>query len=330
MKYFITGATGFIGGEVARQLLAAGHEVIALARTPSKAQALTDRGATVVPGDVTDRDSMRGPMTGVDGVFHIAALYQIGNTHRQQMEQINVEGTRNVLTLMRELAIPKGVYTSTIGVFSDTGGRMVDETYTHTGPFLNNYEHTKWQAHYEIAQPMQADGLPLVIVMPGLVYGPGDTSVVRKQLIEALRGRMWLLPTGVEFCWAHVEDTACGHILAMERGTPGEAYLITGPRWPFAEALRVVHELSGIRRPLLNVPPAAPRILAAAMSWLEKVLPVPDVYTAEALRTWAGVTYLARSDKAQRELGFTARPVEDGWRETVRHEMRLMGMTPRD
>ncbi len=92
------------------------------------------------------------------------------------VERIHVQGTRNVLELMRELDIPRGVYTSTLAVFSDTKGRLVDETYRHNGPWLSLYDRTKWLAHYRVAEPMIRQGLPLVIVQPGLVYGPGDTS----------------------------------------------------------------------------------------------------------------------------------------------------------
>src|SRR5688572_19597821 len=113
MHYFVTGATGFVGGRVARQLVAAGHTVNAVVRTPAKAQDLAALGVRVSAGDVTDKESMRAPMTGVDGVFHIAGWYKLGVRDKSDAEAINVQGTRNVLELMRELRIPKGVYTST-------------------------------------------------------------------------------------------------------------------------------------------------------------------------------------------------------------------------
>jgi nucleoside-diphosphate-sugar epimerase len=147
MKYFVTGATGFIGGRVTRQLLAAGHEVIVLVRTPSAAQDLVTEGVKVHVGDITNKESLRTPMTGVDGVFHIAAWYKVGVRDTSQAETINVSGTRNVLEMMKELGIPKGVYTSTLTVFSDTRGQMVDESYQYTGStFLSEYDRTKWKA----------------------------------------------------------------------------------------------------------------------------------------------------------------------------------------
>src|SRR6476619_3484421 len=136
MKYFVTGTTGFIGGRLARQLREAGHEVIALVRDPSKAQDLAALGVTLAPGDVTDKASMRAPMTGVDGVYHVAGWYKIGMRDKSAGQKVNVEGTRNVLETMKELGIPKGVYTSTLATNSDTHGKVVDETYHYTGHHL--------------------------------------------------------------------------------------------------------------------------------------------------------------------------------------------------
>src|SRR3989304_2362349 len=108
MRYFVTGATGFIGGSVVRKLRVAGHDVVAIVRAPAKATDLGDLGIDVRKGDVTDRASMRGPMRGVDGVFHIAGWYKVGRKGHDRAYAVNVEGTRNVLELMRELRIAKG------------------------------------------------------------------------------------------------------------------------------------------------------------------------------------------------------------------------------
>lgn len=328
MRYFVTGATGFIGSHVARQLLAGGHEVVAVARTPAKAQDLADLGAEIHAGDITDKESMRGPMTGVDGVFHIAAWYEIGVRDSRLMERINIDGTRYVLELMRELGIPKGVYTSTVGVFSDTGGELKDESHRHTGGFVSHYERTKWIAHYEVAEPMMRDGLPLVIVMPGLVYGPGDTSMVHDMMRDWIRGRLPAAPRGAAFCWAHVDDTARAHILAMEKGTPGESYIIAGQPATLAEVLQIGEREYGFPAPRVTLPPALLKGMAGVMSVVEKVVPVSGSFAAESLRTIAGVTYLGSNAKARRELGFDPRPLEDGLCETAEYEMEQLGITP--
>src|SRR5258705_1731136 len=294
MKYFVTGGTGFIGGRLVRQLRAAGHEVRALVRTPSKARDLEGVGVSVHAGDMTDKESMRAGMRGSDGVFHLAAWYRIGARPRERRlaERIYVQGTRNVLDLMRDLAIPKGVYQSTLAVFGDTEGWVGDESYRHTGPFLSEYDRTKWVAHYEIALPMAQAGLPLVIVQPGVVYGPGDPSVIGELLRQYLRRRLPIRPHGAAFCWGHVDDTARAHALAMEKGRPGESYIIAGPPHTLEEALEVAEEITGIRPPLLRPPAAGLRALATAASALERVVPLPPTYSEATLPIAAGAAYL--------------------------------------
>jgi nucleoside-diphosphate-sugar epimerase/N-acetylglutamate synthase-like GNAT family acetyltransferase len=328
MKYFVTGATGFIGGRLVRQLRAAGHEVRALVRTPSKAKDLAGLGVSLHSGDITDQDSMRAAMRGSDGVFHLAAWYRIGAApgERRLAERINVQGTLNVLELMRELAIPKGVYTSTLAVFGDTEGWVGDESYRHSGPWLSEYDRTKWRAHYEIAVPMMQAGLPLVIVQPGVVYGPGDPSVIGHLLRQYLRRTLPIRPHGAAFCWGHVDDTAHGHLLAMDKGRAGESYIIAGPPHTLEEALEVAEEITGIRAPWLRPPALLLRAMAVAASVVERVVPLPQTYSGETLRIAAGATYLASSEKAQQELGFRARTLEEGLRETLLQEMAVLGM----
>jgi nucleoside-diphosphate-sugar epimerase len=327
MNYFVTGATGFIGGRVARQLLGGGHEVITLARTPSAAQALAALGVKVYAGDITDQESLRAPMRGVDGVFHLAAWYKIGARDKSQAEPINVGGTRNVLLMMQELGIPKGVYTSTLTVFSDTRGQMVDESYTYTGSsFLSEYDRTKWKAHYEVARPLMQAGLPLVMVLPGLVYGPGDTSVVHQALVNYLRGKLPILPSGTTYCWGHVDDIAHGHILAMERGKVGESYIIAGPKYSLVEAFALAEQISGVRAPRLHPAPWMLKALASLLALIGAVFPLPEPYSAEAIRNSAGVSHPGSNAKARRELGYAPRTLEQGLPETLAYEMHQLGM----
>lgn len=329
MRTFVTGATGFIGGHVARQLVDAGHHVVALVRSPEKAGALAAMGVEIAVGDVTDRASMVAPMRGADGVFHIAAWYEVGARDSSKARAINVDGTRNVLELMAELKIPKGVYTSTLAVHSDTRGRLVDESYRFDGEHLSEYDRTKWLAHYEVALPMIAAGLPLVIVQPGVVYGPGDHSSIATTLRDYLRGRLPVVPRGTAFCWAHVEDIARGHLQAMAKGRVGECYHLAGPALALADVLRMAESITGIKAPRILVGPGALRASAAVMSVLERVLPVPATFRSETLRVSAGTTYIADASKAARELGFEVRPVEIGLRETLAAEMAALGIRPR-
>ena len=133
MTYFLTGATGFVGGAIARELRASGHTVRALVRSPDKARDLAALGVELHTGDITDKESMRAPMAGVDAVYHVAGWYKVGVRDRAAATAINIDGTRHVLELMRELRIPRGVYTSTLAINSNTKGQIVDETYRFTG-----------------------------------------------------------------------------------------------------------------------------------------------------------------------------------------------------
>lgn len=324
MKYCLTGATGFIGGRVARQLAAAGHQVTAVVRRPAQAQDLAAAGITLHQGDVTEKETLRAPMAGADGVFHIAGWYKVGARDKRAGARINIQGTQNVLEVMRDLGIPKGVYTSTLAVNSDTRGRLVDETYRFAGRrHLSEYDRTKAAAH-ALAEAFCAQGLPLVIVQPGLVYGPGDTSSVRTSLIQYLRRQLPVIPRQAAYSWGHVDDIARGHVLAMERGRPGQNYFVCGPAHTLVEAFHLAAEITGQPAPPA-APPAVFKTLAAVMSGLDHFLPVPDSYTGEGLRTIAGVTYIGDNAKARRELGWEPRLLREGWAETVRHELRLLG-----
>ncbi|HXG01304.1 MAG TPA: NAD-dependent epimerase/dehydratase family protein [Bacteroidota bacterium] len=326
MKYFVTGGTGFIGRCVLRQLRDAGHEVIALVRSPEKANMIAGQGVQTVVGDVTDKESMRAAMSGVDGVFHLAAWYRIGAYERWRAEAVNVGGTRNVLELVRELNVPKAVYTSTLAVNSHTRGVIVDESYRYFGSHLSIYDETKWRAHYQVALPLMQQGLSLVIVQPGLVYGPGDESLVAQTLRLYLLGRLPVAPRETAFCFAHVEDVARGHLLAMEKGRVGETYFICGPPLTFTEALSICERITGKKAPKFLVPPLAMKAASVAAGLLGRVIRLPEPYTAEALRVNAGTTYLGSDAKARRELGFSTRPIDEGLRETLSYEMKKLGM----
>lgn len=321
-RYFVTGATGFIGGEVVKQLVGRGHQVVALVRHLAGTELLTTLGVKLHAGDITDRASLAAPMTGVDGAFHIAAWYKLG-TRYALAEQVNVAGTRNVLETMRERGVPRGVYTSTVAVLGDTGGALADEASPSRGPGQTEYDRTKWKAHYEVAVPLMQQGLPLIIAMPGLVYGPGDMSGVRAMVLRVLQGKMPIVPTGATFAWGYIEDIARGLVLAMESGRVGESYCLTGPPHRLDDALTVVARLSGRKPPTFHAGPRVMRGAAVGSAILES-LGLPTPYPSEVLRLLAGTSWIASSEKAQRELGFAARPLEEGLTQTIEYELRRL------
>lgn len=316
MKAFITGGSGFVGGAVVRQLLDRGDQVIALARSDRSARALEDLGAQVARGDITDRDSLAAGMEGCDVVFHIAAWYEVGVEDKDRMYRINVDGTRNVLEKAVELAVPRIVYTSTLAVNGDTQGRLVDETYTYQGPFTNYYDETKWQAHYEVALPMIEAGAPIVIVMPGGTYGPGDPNVTGELMRTFYRGDLFFT-SGPEtiLTYAHVEDIARGHILAATEGQPGETYILAGPAVPLGDMIKLWSQLTGRPAPLISIPARFLRPLAPIVGLVQSFVPLPEMFRAETVQS-LGSTYMGTPEKARRELDWTPRPLIEGLQET--------------
>lgn len=316
MKAFVTGGTGLIGRALVRKLLARGYQVTALARSESSAAALRDVGAAVVLGDVTDRESMRQGMTGSDVVFHLAAVYDFTPEGVAQSEAVNVGGTENVLGLAFELGVPRLVYTSSVAVFGDTRGELPDETYYAGGPFLTEYDRTKWLAHYEVAEALIAQGAPIIIVLPGGVYGPGDTSWLADMMRLYYRGLLPVLP-GPEtvITFAYVDDVAEGHILAAEKGRLGECYILAGPAVPIGEMVEFWAQLTGKRPPVTRIPARAARRLAPLAGRAQATLSLPQAFSGELMRT-LGASYAARSDKARAELGWRPRPIQSGMLET--------------
>jgi len=327
MRYFVTGATGFIGGHLTSRLLDLGHEVTALVRNPEKARDLERRGVEITEGDITKKETMREGMSGADGVFHVAAWYKVGAEDPSVAEDINVKGTRNVLELMEELKIQKGVYTSTVAVFSDTGGEMVDEDYMFRGRFLSEYERTKWEAHYRVARPMMLNrGLPLVIVQPSVVYGPGDNSSTGRMLDAYLKRELPAKVKGTYWGWTHVEDIARGHVLAMERGKKGESYIIAGEKRSMIDALRIAESITGIAPPRITLTPTIVKLMSRMASIIQPIHPLPNFYHPESLRVIAGVSYLGSNRKAKSQLGYDPMGLEEGFRKYLPLRMEELGI----
>jgi nucleoside-diphosphate-sugar epimerase len=315
MKAFVTGGSGFVGQHVVRKLVERGYDVHALVRSKASADIVEALGATVVPGDITDVESMREGMAGSDVVFHIAGWYKIGASDWTEAEVINVSGTRKVLRLAHQSGVPKIVYTSTVTAFGDTKGQLVDESFYQGGPFLTEYDRTKWLAHYKVALPLIEKGAPIIIVMPGGIFGPGDTSAIGEMMRLFYRGLPVVPGPSTTLTYAHVEDVAEGHILAAEQGKIGESYILAGPAIPLGEMIDYWAYLLGRRAPLIRIPAGGLRPFAPLLSSANNLLPLPGIFSGEATRS-LGVTYMARSDKARRELGWQTRPLQTGMLET--------------
>jgi dihydroflavonol-4-reductase len=321
MRFAVTGASGFLGRELTHQLSDAGHDIVALVRKPSAAGHLERFGVELVGGDLDDAAALDRVLEGTDGFFHLAGWYRHGRREQALLRQVNIEGTRHALEAARRNGVPKVVYTSTLAVNSDTGGVVADETYRFTGRHHSEYDRTKAVAH-DLALEYVSDGLPLVIAQPGVIYGPGDVRSTLGQLTrQIVRGRRVIVPRGGGAAFTHVSDVAHGHLLAMTQGAIGHTYILAAAPRSYEDMLGLVARLAGTKPPIF-VPPVVVRVAARLTAPIETLLPVPQTLTAEAARSGIG-TYYGDSSKAQRELGWTARPLEDGMAETVASIRRL-------
>jgi dihydroflavonol-4-reductase len=308
VKVFVTGGTGCLGRQLIDVLLAHDCAVTALVRTFDRARRLPDAVRTVA-GDVTRRNDLRAGMRGAEVVFHAAAWTKLGTRPRDYplLQRINIEGTREVLELAADLGGPRVVFTSALEIYGDTSGQVLGEAHLPQAPLLQSeYARSKRQALLDVVQPMQSRGLPVVVVCPGAIYGPGDSSL-RGGLLRRYAQRRLPVMIGAEtsFSWTHAADAAAGHWLAATQGRPGETYFLAGPALSQREFFSVAEHASGLPAPKLWLPSSVARLLAG---WLRRARPG----LAEVLRSFSGLTYLARSDKAQRELGWQARAVDSG------------------
>ncbi|HEX9376430.1 MAG TPA: NAD-dependent epimerase/dehydratase family protein [Actinomycetota bacterium] len=320
MRAFLTGGTGFIGGRVARRLRDRGDEVVALVRSPERAADLGRIGCELVEGGLADGAALAKGLHGADACFHVAGDYRVGVTKAecQTMWETNVEGTRHVLQAAHDAGVARTVYVSTVGTFGNTGGVIVDETFRRdeSKGYLSCYDETKYKAHL-VAEEFAAGGDPVVIAMPGGVYGPGDHSALATLIEMARKGRLkWTPFADMGITAAHVDDIVEGIVLAHDRGRVGESYVLAGPAVRQIEIAGAAARLSGKKPPRGNLPTAVVKMAIPFGPLVGRAMGLePNI--REMIRSADGVTYWASADKAQRELRFTARSLEEGLRQTL-------------
>lgn len=313
MRAFVTGATGFLGGRLVAKLRDRGDGVVALVRDPSRAAGLD---AELVRGDLSDRGRLAEQMRGCDAVFHLAAVYRVGvpASERPAMHEANVRGTENVLDASVDAGVTRIVYVSTINAFGNTHGRFVDESAGRVDPrYVSVYDETKHLAH-EAALERIARGVPVIVVQPGAIYGPGDHSELGAQLDRARRGRLpFLALAGVGVNAVHVDDVADGILLAHDRGRPGESYVLGGEITTLRGLVTTISRLAGRRPPRLEVPAALVKLAVPLGPLVGRAMGTgPNL--RELIAAADGVTYWASDEKARRELGYAPRSAEEGLR----------------
>jgi nucleoside-diphosphate-sugar epimerase len=252
-------------------------------------------------------------------VFHVAAIYKVGipKSERPAMHESNVRGTERVLDAAVEAGVKRIVYVSTVGVFGNTHGKVVDESYKHPGSdFLSCYEETKYLSH-QVALDRIAKGAPIVIVQPGGVYGPGDHSEIGNFIDQTSKGKLKMLMfPELGFNLVHVDDVAEGILLAHDKGQVGESYVLGGEISTMKGLIEKVAELSGQKAPTRALPPVAMKMAIPIGPLVGRMMGFPP-NLAELIRTSDGVTYWATHDKAREQLGYSPRDLETGLRETL-------------
>lgn len=320
MKVFITGATGYIGANLALKLAKAGHTVHALVRSPDKATLLDHPNITLFKGDILDNTSIKEAIHSCEAVFHLAAYARVWAETPATYFEINVEGTKNILKAALEAGVRKMVYTSTAGVIGPSYGQPSSEDTTRIVDFFSAYEGSKLMSENWVLHYLQ-QGLDTVIVYPPRVYGPGvmsDSNAVSKLIEQYINGKWKLMPgdgmrTG---CYAYIDDITDGHIKALERGTPGERYILGGENVDYHRLFELIRKHSGVNKKLYNVP--MPLMLAFGQSQILKyrLTGTPPLLTPSWVKKYL-YDWSLSSEKAIKDLAYTITPLDDGIRQTV-------------
>ena len=310
MKTLITGATGFVGSAVLRKLIDAGHEMRALVRPSSPRRNLEGLDVEPCEGDLTDFASLRGAVRGCGAVFHVAADYRLWVPKPDAMYQSNVAGTRELFQAAADAGVERMVYTSsvaTLGLPKD-GTPGTEETPVALADMIGHYKRSKYLAEEEVRALVRDRDLPIITVNPSTPIGPRDLrpTPTGRMVLDAARGAMpAYVDTGLNV--AHVDDVADGHLLAFERGRPGERYILGGMNLSLREILTEVADIAGRRPPKVRLPHSLILPIAFCAEGWARLSKREPLVTVDGVRLSRKRMYFS-CDKAREQLGYTARP----------------------
>jgi dihydroflavonol-4-reductase len=316
----ITGATGFIGSHVCRMLAERGDELVATVRSGSSTTELERLGVRTRHADVRDRRAVRRAMQGVDRVFHLAGSGDIAAS-RERSFALGVEGTRIVLEEALRAEVSRVVLTSSVGAIgpAPAGASANEDNVWDAGRYRIPYLDAEHEAE-TAAMRLAARGLPLVIVNLGVVFGPGDPGRSSTRIVRQFLRREIPVYVDGTLNVVGVEDVARGHLLADERGMPGERYILGNRNFTVDRLLADLGRLSGVEPPALKLPLNA----ALALAGLGERLAIAGVPSSAGLRA-ASLRWAVTSRKAKRELGWTTSPHEDCLEATIAYYRKLDG-----
>lgn len=328
----MTGATGFIGGWLARTLVADGWSVRCLARPGSSREQLADLGVSWIEGDVRDPSSLESAVSGAEVVFHAAAHYALWSPDVSTFRETNVEGTRNVLRAARAAGVRRVVHTSSVACVGEApaGGTANEDTEPRPEDLCGGYKQTKWEAE-QLAREAAAGGQDVVIVNPSSVIGPGDRkpTPTGKIIVDFLTGQIpFYLDTGLNF--VDVRDVARGHILACEKGVSGRRYILGNQAGnkSLREFLEVVGQVTGRKPPRFKIPYGIAYLAGAASTfWADRVSKRPPGVPLSGVRMAKHRMFFDAS-RAISELELPQTPLETTVSDAVAY-FRELGVVPR-
>jgi dihydroflavonol-4-reductase len=315
----VTGASGFVGSAVARIAQQKGFAVRVLMRATSPRTNVEGLDAQIVTGDMRDVASMRAALDGVRYLFHVAADYRLWAPDPHEIERANLEGAEATMRAALDAGVERIVYTSSVATLKVTGsGASVDETSPGTAEqAVGVYKRSKILAERAVERMIERDGLPAVIVNPSTPIGPRDVkpTPTGRIIVEAATGKIpAFVDTGLNL--VHVDDVAAGHFLALERGRIGERYILGGENLPLQQMLADIAGMVGRKAPTIALPrwPLYPIALGAEA--VARVTKREPFVTVDALRMSKNKMYFT-SAKAERELGYRARPYREGLKDAI-------------
>ncbi|MDH3691254.1 MAG: NAD-dependent epimerase/dehydratase family protein [Gammaproteobacteria bacterium] len=320
MKTLITGATGFVGSAVARELIRAGHELRTLTRASSDQTNLTGLAVESVTGDLTDRSSIEKAIKGCKALFHVAADYRLWSHNPNDIYRTNVNGTMHLMMAALEAGVERIVYTSSVATLGINRDRSPanEETPVNLEDMIGHYKRSKFMAEREVQRLIQERGLAAVIVNPSTPIGPRDVkpTPTGRMIQEAVRGSTpAYVDTGLNI--VHVDDVARGHLLAYQRGTVGERYVLGGTNMSLKEILTQIARIVGRRPPLIRLPHNAVLPVAyISQSWARLRSAGEPRVTVEGVRLARKFMYFS-SAKAERALGYQAGPAYKALQDAV-------------